>query len=220
MSTQGIDIRQETDRILLRCSLKDASKADLSTGTTEVRVLRLNDDESLDVLDWTTWDFVAIGSGTPDDEGTMTHRNRRDSTGADVPTGFWTASITTLTNFTIGQVYLVKITNTGADPPSQEQQFQFGGVEGGRAFGDALKSITKFVVGTGSTTSSIVTSSMTPAAAATDQFKGLLLAFANDTLTSSLRGQKTNITASTSGGVLTVTSLTTAPANGDYGTIS
>lgn len=68
---------------------------------------------------------------------------------------------------------------------------------------------------TGGTTTSIPTSSLAPAAAVTDQFKGRTLIFDDDTTTANLRGQATNITASTSGGTLTVTALTTAPVNGD-----
>src|SRR5687767_8141702 len=102
MSTRGIDVRQDVDRIVFRASLKDTAGAKVTTGTTELRVLRVNDDGTLDVLDWTTFGFVATGSGTPDDETTMTHRSRRDSTGADVATGVWTAVLSTLTNFTKG----------------------------------------------------------------------------------------------------------------------
>lgn len=82
-------------------------------------------------------------------------------------------------------------------------------------FSNAANTITVGTIGAASTTTNIVTSSLTPAAAVTDQFKGLILAFANDTTTANLRGQKTDITGSTSGGVLTVTPLTTAPVSGD-----
>lgn len=71
------------------------------------------------------------------------------------------------------------------------------------------------VVGSGSTTTSIVTSSLAPSASATDQFKGKIVTFAEDTTSTNLRGQSTDITASTSGGVLTVTALTHAPVSGD-----
>lgn len=70
-------------------------------------------------------------------------------------------------------------------------------------------------VGSGSSASSIVTSALDPAATATDQFKGRIVLFLRDTTTAALRGQGTDITGSTSGGVLTVTSLSTAPASGD-----
>jgi hypothetical protein len=83
----------------------------------------------------------------------------------------------------------------------------------------AGQAITTFTVGSASTISSVVTSALDPAASVTDQFKGLVLAFDKDTTTAALRGQKTDITGSSSGGVLTCTALTTAPVSGDSGTI-
>lgn len=80
---------------------------------------------------------------------------------------------------------------------------------------EAVKTATLGVVGVGSTTTSIVTSSLLPAAVALNQFKGLIVKFTDDTTTTQLRGQGCEITASTAGGVLTVSSLTTAPASGD-----
>jgi hypothetical protein len=73
----------------------------------------------------------------------------------------------------------------------------------------------KGVVGTGSTTTSIVTSSLLPAPSAADQLLGRIVVFHNHTGTSALRSQATRITASTSAGVLTVDALTHAPASGD-----
>ena len=70
-------------------------------------------------------------------------------------------------------------------------------------------------VGTGSTTTSIVTSSLVPAAVVTDQFKGKIVTFDLNTTTTALRGQSTDVTGSSSGGVLTVTQLTTAPVSTD-----
>lgn len=130
MSTQGIDIRQTTGQILFRVSLKDQFGDKITSGTTELRVYRLEDDGTLDVYDWTTNDFVAPGGGTPDDETTMTHRQRRDSTGADVDTGIWTTVLSTLTNWTVGQVYIAQVTHSSASPESQEREFQFGGADG------------------------------------------------------------------------------------------
>lgn len=74
-------------------------------------------------------------------------------------------------------------------------------------------------VGVGSTTTSIVTSSIDPAASVTNQFLDRIVIFDRATTTAALRGQAANITASTAGGVLTVTALTTAPVNGDDFTI-
>jgi len=70
-------------------------------------------------------------------------------------------------------------------------------------------------VGAASSTTSIVTSSLDPAANVTDQFKGRIITFDRASTTVALRGQATDITASTAAGVLTVTALTTAPVSGD-----
>jgi len=78
-----------------------------------------------------------------------------------------------------------------------------------------LKALCRGVCTTGGTTTSIPTSSILPAAAVTDQFKGRIVIFDKNTSTANLRGQATDITASTAGGTLTVTALTTAPASGD-----
>lgn len=75
-------------------------------------------------------------------------------------------------------------------------------------------------VGAASTVSSIVTSSLDPAAAVIDQYKGRIVTFDQGTATANLRGQSTDISANTALGVLTVTPLTTAPASGDTFTIT
>lgn len=79
----------------------------------------------------------------------------------------------------------------------------------------AVKTNVLCTVGTGSTTTSIVTSSMDPAASATDQFKGRIVLFTKDTSSANLRGQGSDITASTSGGFLTISALSHAPVSGD-----
>jgi hypothetical protein len=70
------------------------------------------------------------------------------------------------------------------------------------------------------TNTTFTASAISPAASVTDQFKGLILSFDKDTTTAALRGQKTDITASTSGGAFTFTGLTTMPQSGDTFTIS
>lgn len=66
-------------------------------------------------------------------------------------------------------------------------------------------------------TTSIPTSAMTPAGAAADQFKGRIITFDASTTTTALRGQATDITASSNAAAptFTVTALTTAPSSGD-----
>lgn len=80
-------------------------------------------------------------------------------------------------------------------------------------------------VGTGSSPTSIILSGMVPAAVSADHFKGKILTFDKNTTTVALRGQSTDITASSAAGspdvcILTVTSLTNAPVSGDTATIS
>jgi hypothetical protein len=67
---------------------------------------------------------------------------------------------------------------------------------------------------TGSSTVSIVVASIHPALSTTDQIKGGIVIFNHDTTTANLRGQRAAITSSTSG-VLSVTTLSDAPASGD-----
>lgn len=72
-------------------------------------------------------------------------------------------------------------------------------------------------VGTGSTTTSIVTSACSPAGAAADQFKGRVVIFSNTTTTTSLRGAAALISASSNSATptLTVSTLPASPASGD-----
>jgi hypothetical protein len=94
-----------------------------------------------------------------------------------------------------------------------------GDQKGIAGFQQAIKGITTGVVGIGSSTTSIVTSSLSPAANISSQFVGQVVSFNLDTTTVALQGQKGVISASTAGGVLTVSTLTTAPVSGDTFTI-
>jgi hypothetical protein len=98
---------------------------------------------------------------------------------------------------------------------------QFNGVADGAArIARSTQGIVLGTVDAASTTTSIVTSSLDPAAAVTDQFKGRIVTFQQGTTTANLRGQSTDITASTAAGVLTVTALSTAPVSGDVFVVS
>lgn len=98
---------------------------------------------------------------------------------------------------------------------------QIGGNTGGVTRLDrSARAIVTGTVGSASTTTSIVTSALSPSAAVTDQFKGRIVIFDKDTTTANLRGQATDITGSSSGGVLTVSALTTAPVSTDTFTIT
>jgi hypothetical protein len=125
----------------------------------------------------------------------------------------YTGSTKTVT-LAAGTTFTAATTDNVSVFPRSDLAYIIGENQGAR-FLRAAKSITTGSITTGSSTTSIVTTGLSPAASVTDQFKGCILQFTDDTTTASLRGQKTDITASTSGGVLTVTALTTAPASGD-----
>lgn len=84
-----------------------------------------------------------------------------------------------------------------------------------------LRTTLRGTVTTGSSTTSITTSAMSPATSVADQLKGRIVIFDHDTTTAALRGQATDITASSASATptLTVTALTTAPASGDTFTV-
>ena len=66
-----------------------------------------------------------------------------------------------------------------------------------------------------STTDTLSTASLTPAAGVAQQWVGKILTFDRDTVTAGLRGQATVVNSMTAGGVMYVSSLTTAPASGN-----
>jgi hypothetical protein len=78
----------------------------------------------------------------------------------------------------------------------------------------SAKDIGQGSTGAASTVVSIVVASCSPSLFVADQFKGCILKFNEDTATSALRGQTTDIVSNTTS-LLVVTSLTHAPASGD-----
>lgn len=72
-------------------------------------------------------------------------------------------------------------------------------------------------VATSPSTTSFTPSALDPPGNDEDQFQGAILVWDNDTITAGLRGQRTDITASSAAALplLTYTALTTAPASGD-----
>ena len=81
--------------------------------------------------------------------------------------------------------------------------------------------IARVTIGSGSTTTSVVTSACTPAGAAANQFADRNILFDATTTTTALRGQARPISASSNAAAptLTVTALTTAPVSGDTGSV-
>lgn len=81
---------------------------------------------------------------------------------------------------------------------------------------ESAEAIAYGTIGTGSTTTSLVASSFTPASAVNDQFNGRTLIFKNDTTTAALRGQATTISDYDHASLtLTVAALTSSAVSGD-----
>ncbi len=82
----------------------------------------------------------------------------------------------------------------------------------------ASRTVGRGTVGaTSPSTTSFTPSALSPAGVAADQFKGRIIVFDNDTATTALRGQATDITASSAAALplLTYSALSTAPSSGD-----
>lgn len=114
---------------------------------------------------------------------------------------------------------LATVATTLASPVDSNLVSIAGASSGVVGFDLATRAITVGVVDAGATTTSIPMKSLDPAAAVVNQFKGQILAFDRDTLTAALRGEKTVIEGNDATGTLTVTALTTAPAEDDTATI-
>jgi hypothetical protein len=85
----------------------------------------------------------------------------------------------------------------------------------------ALNTESLVVIGSASTVTNIVISSIIPTFATADQFNGKMLHFPRATTTTNLRGQSTRILDGDSGlQSFTVTALTTAPVSGDVAIIT
>lgn len=124
---QGIDVRASTPRLTLWGLLQDSLGSLLTTGTTSLRLYRLQESATpaLDSYDFNDNTFKTTALTT--EVLAMTHRLGNNGT---VNTGIWTASVETLTGFTVGRVYLARIDNSGASPATQFRIFQFGNAEG------------------------------------------------------------------------------------------
>jgi hypothetical protein len=152
---KGLSVRQTGTAIVLRAGLLDAAGAQVTSGTTTLHLFEFQSDGSLKTYDWNDNTFKATACTTG--STTMSHQQGNNST---QNTGVWTKALSTLTGFTAGAVYLVMVTNSGASPAWQWDEFQYGSAEGdlvttGLSTGTAtLSSNLKAILGTTLTESS------------------------------------------------------------------
>ena len=121
MAYRGIDVREGSDRLIFRASLKDSDGARVVSGTTNLRLGKLHSDGTLLSYDFDDNTFKAGALTTA--VVAMTHQTLNNAT---VNTGLWTYALTTLTGFTAGDVIVAIVENSGALPAEQEREFQFG----------------------------------------------------------------------------------------------
>jgi hypothetical protein len=121
---KGIDVRQIGTALVFR-SLLQSGSALVTTGTTSLYLYELQSDSTLLSYDFSSNTFKSTALTT--ETLAMTHKQGNNST---TNTGFWSASLATLTGFTIGAVYLARVVNSLATPTDQIREFQYGSAEG------------------------------------------------------------------------------------------
>ena len=127
MSFSGIDIRRSGGSLIFRSFLQDGNSpvGKVTSGTTALSLYELQSDGSLKSYDFSSNTFKTTTLTTA--TLSLTHQTGNNAT---VNTGVWTGVLTTLTGFTIGNVYFAAIDNSGASPPDQMREFQYGGADG------------------------------------------------------------------------------------------
>lgn len=125
MGFKGLFVRQSADRIEFAESLKSSDGNVIATGTTSLRLYELQSDGTLKSYDFNdnTFKTTALTTAT----ASMTHRTGNNST---FNTGLWTYSLTTVSGFTVGNIYISSVSNTSNTPVTIEREFQYGSVDG------------------------------------------------------------------------------------------
>jgi hypothetical protein len=132
-------------------------------------------------------------------------------TGTDIPATL--ATIATYIDTEVGAIK-AKTDNLPSDPADASDVA--AAVAAVKLYADRTV-IRGTVSGTSPTTTTFTASALSPAGVDADQFKGRIIIFDNATTTTALRGQATDITASSAAGLplFTFSALTAAPQSGD-----
>ena len=121
---KGVDVRQTGNQLVFRAFLQNSSGSLVTTGTTNLFLMELQSDGTVRTYDFNNNTFSA-GAVTTEAQA-MTYR--KSNNGA-TDTGLWTVSLSVLTGFTAGAVYLARINNSAASPVDQMREFQYGSAE-------------------------------------------------------------------------------------------
>ena len=103
--------------------LQDSAGDPVTSGTTSLAIYEIQDDGSLESFDFDDNTFKTTSLTT--ETASLTHRT---GNGGATNTGVWTyvLSTTQLAGFTEGRKYLIRVTNSGASPPSLVRLFGYG----------------------------------------------------------------------------------------------
>jgi hypothetical protein len=122
---KGIDVRQSGTALVFRAFLQTSAGALVTSGTTNLYIMELQSDGSILTYDFSSNTFKSTGVTTE-----FLGMNYKKSNNGTTDTGLWTAALATLTGFTVGAIYIVRINNAGASPTDQMREFQFGSDQG------------------------------------------------------------------------------------------
>ena len=124
MAFGGINVLKSGDRIVTTFDFYDDVGSLVTAGTGTYRIFELQSDGTLKSYDFNdnTFKTTALTTAT----ASLTQRTGNNST---YNTGVWSASLTTLTGFTSGNIYLFVGENTNATPGAIKKWAQFGGID-------------------------------------------------------------------------------------------
>lgn len=117
---RGIDIREADTNLVFRALLLNSSGDFVTSGSTDLRIHRLETDGTLTGFDFGDNTFKASPI-TP--TASMTHQTINAEN-----TGIWTYAMTgiALSGFTEGRIYIINVNNATSSPPNQGREFQYG----------------------------------------------------------------------------------------------
>lgn len=122
---KGIDVRQTGNELVFRAFLQTAAGALLTSGTVNFYIMELQSDSTIKTYDFSD-NTVKTGAVTTENLAAT----YRKSNNATTDTGLWTAALATLTGFTVGAMYFVRVNCSTASPTDQMIIFQYGSAEG------------------------------------------------------------------------------------------
>lgn len=122
---KGIDVKQTGNQLIFDAFLQSSAGALVVTGATTVKLYEVQSDGTLRSYDFNDNTFKTTTLTT--ETLALTVRTGNNS---GTNTGYWSATLSTLTGFTVGAIYLALVNNTNASPTDQMRKFQYGSYQG------------------------------------------------------------------------------------------